>query len=100
MNDQPQWIVTASARDGDKPFAGSVIRWCAICSCDVWLSPVAIQRMDYDHNLKPLCLECAVPFMAQHDQVIGSAIDPTAPESPQILRLMKRLINDYRKGNN
>ena len=97
MSDRPQWVVTASAKPGDVPYPGSVIRWCSICACNVWLSPAAIARMDDDHQLKPVCLDCAIPMMAQEESVIGNAVDPSAPGATQAKRMIQRMVHDARK---
>lgn len=91
------WIVTASATPGDDPFEGSVIRWCGICGCDVWLSPAAITRMAANHRMTPLCLDCAVPLLADESHVMMQAVDPTAPEAKVIAAKLATVIRDVRK---
>lgn len=96
MNDE--WLITAPVTPGEKPYPRSEVRWCTICAASIWLSQGALRRMDENPRLKPVCLPCAIPMVADHDQVHVSPVDPSAPGAPDIMKFVRSTIQEARKG--
>lgn len=92
-----EWLITAPVEPGDISPNGSVVRWCSLCACEIWLSPAAIVKLDRHHQLKPICINCGVPLMAAHDEVHASAVEPNSPSNAVVIPAMQRAIREARE---
>lgn len=77
-------------------YPGSEVRWCHICAEAIWLSLVALEKMERDPTLRPTCAACAVPIMEQTSKATGGTV-PVRPIDPNENRLPLRDILDHLK---
>lgn len=76
---------------------GAVVRWCSICAVEVQVSPEGLARLDADHALQPVCLECVVPLLAAEEHPHVSPVDPTATEANRVVgEAMRRVVRRAR----
>ena len=88
-------LIAAPVTDPLSP--GAAVRWCSICAAEVQVSPEGLARLDAEHGLRPICLECAVPMMAAEDEVHVSPVDPTATEANRVVGdAMRRVVRRAR----